>query len=320
MAATSSFDPMIVTADTRVEAEAWLSHLGSQRRLAPRTLESYSRDLRQFLAFLSGHLGGAVKLSDFATLTPADLRAFMAYRRGEGVAARSLARSLAAIRSFVRFLDKAGHPTSAAVTVVRGAKKRHGLPKPLTPGGAARVVGDLDTLAAPETEPWIIARDTAVLILLYGCGLRISEALGLERRDAPVPGGADTLRIIGKGGKTRLVPVLPAVAAAVDEYLALCPHVLAPTGPLFVGARGGALNPRLIQRRMSMIRGALGMPVSATPHALRHSFATHLLMNGGDLRTIQELLGHASLSTTQLYTEIDESRLMAVYEAAHPRA
>lgn len=206
------------------------------------------------------------------------------------------------------------------MTIVRGPKKRHGLPKPLTQEAAGRLIDNLDVLVGEAAEAWILARDTAILTLLYGCGLRISEALGLVRREAPIPGGTETLRVTGKGGKTRVVPVLPTVSQAVDQYLALCPYVLAPDGPLFVGARGGPLNPRLIQRRMAQLRGALGLPQSATPHALRHSFATHLLMNGGELRAIQELLGHASLSTTQVYTEIDEARLMQVYAAAHPRA
>ena len=314
-----SFDPLAASAETRRAAQAWLTHLRAERRLAPRTLEAYRRDIRQLLDFLRDHLGGPVTLADLAALAPADLRAFLARRRGDGVAARSLARTLAAIRSFTRHLDRTGHEVSPAAGLVRGARRKRSLPKPLNAVDAQRVVRDLDTLAPSETEPWIIARDAAVIALLYGCGLRISEALGLKRRDAPLPGGPAMLRVTGKGGKTRQVPVLPVVQEAVAAYLAACPHVPEADGPLFVGARGGPLNPRLIQRRMSQLRGALGLADSATPHALRHSFATHLLMNGGDLRAIQELLGHASLSTTQAYTEVDEARLMAAYEASHPR-
>lgn len=315
-----AFDPLVLTGEARGAAEAWLSHLRAERRLSPLTLEAYGRDLRQFFAFLRDHLGGPVTLSALARLSPGDIRGFLAQRRRAGISSRSLSRSLAAIRSLMRHLERSGHATSTAATLVRGARRKRGLPKPLAPRAARRVVEDLDMLAAPETEPWIIARDTAVLTLLYGCGLRISEALGLKRGDAPLPRGAGSVRVTGKGNKTRQVPVLPVVEQAVEAYLALCPYVLDPDGPLFAGKRGGPLNARIIQRRMAYLRGALGLPDSATPHALRHSFATHLLMNGGELRAIQELLGHASLSTTQLYTEVDEARLMAVYEAAHPRA
>lgn len=315
-----AFEGLNIAPDARAAAGDWLAGLSSRRRLAARTVEAYGRDVRQFLDFLSEHLGKPVALADLARLTPANLRAFMAHRRAAGVSARSLSRSLAALRSLVRALEKAGHPVSGAVTVVRGAKKKHSLPKPVPAASAARMLEDVDVTAATETEPWIIARDTAVLALLYGCGLRISEALGLSRADAPTARGPQTLRITGKGGKTRIVPVLPVVCEAVERYLALCPHPLETTGPLFIGLRGGPLNPRMIQRRVAELRGALGLPESATPHALRHSFATHLLMNGGEIRAIQELLGHASLSTTQLYTEVDEARLMAVYDATHPRA
>lgn len=317
---SSPFMRMNLAPDARAAAEDWLAGLSARRRLSARTVEAYGRDVRQFFDFLSEHLGKPVALADLARLTPGDLRAFMARRRAEGVSARSLSRSLAALRSLIRALDRAGHPVSGAVTVVRGAKKKHSLPKPVAAESAARMLDDVDISAIPETEPWIIARDTAVLTLLYGCGLRISEALGLNRADAPMAGGPETLRITGKGGKTRIVPVLPVVCEAVERYLGLCPYQLERTGPLFVGLRGGPLNPRMIQRRVAELRGALGLPESATPHALRHSFATHLLMNGGDIRAIQELLGHASLSTTQLYTEVDEARLMAVYDATHPRA
>lgn len=308
--------PLLASPDLRAAGHAWLTHLAAERRLSGKTVEAYGRDLRQFLTFLRDHLGGPAAIADFGTLSPTDIRAYLAARRGEGLSGPSLSRALAAIRSFTRFLEKTTGTKTTALTVVRGPKKRHALPKPLSRDAALRVIdaGEID----PEGEPWVAARDAAVFALLYGCGLRISEALGLRRSETPRPD--TTLRITGKGGKTRIVPVLPAVAEAIDGYLKLCPYALAADGPLFVGARGGPLNPRLVQRRMATLRGALGLPESATPHALRHSFATHLLMNGGDLRAIQELLGHASLSTTQVYTEIDEERLLEAYQAAHPRA
>ncbi|ESR26392.1 tyrosine recombinase XerC [Lutibaculum baratangense] len=304
--------------DLEAAVREWLAHLAGERRLAANTLEAYARDLRQFLAFLQGHLGEPPRLDDFAGLTPMDVRAFMASRRNRGVGARTLGRSLAALRGFAAHLERTGRPASPAFGVVRGAKKKRTLPKPLTPENAARLTQCADLLA--DAEPWMAARDVAVFSLLYGCGLRISEALGLLRKEAPLPGGDDVLRILGKGGKTRLVPVLPAISEAVGDYLERCPYRLAAGDPLFVGAKGGPLNPRIVQRRMAELRGALGLHDSATPHALRHSFATHLLAAGGDLRAIQELLGHASLSTTQLYTEVDEARLMEAYLAAHPRA
>ncbi len=304
--------------DLEAAVREWLAHLAGERRVAANTLEAYARDMRQFLLFLQGYLGEPPSLADFASLTPMDVRAFMASRRNGGVGARSLSRALAALRGFSAHLERAGRPTTSAFAVVRGAKKKRTLPKPLTQEAAARLIEPGDLFA--DAEPWIAARDIAVFSLLYGCGLRISEALGLLRKEAPAPGGDDVLRILGKGGKTRLVPVLPAVAEAVQDYLARCPHRLAPGDALFVGAKGGPLNPRIVQRRMAELRGAMGLADSATPHALRHSFATHLLAAGGDLRAIQELLGHASLSTTQLYTEVDEARLMEAYMAAHPRA
>jgi integrase/recombinase XerC len=303
----------------RAAASGWLTHLATERRLSDKTVEAYGRDLRQFLTFLRDHLGGPPAVDGFSDLSPTDIRAYLAARRAGGLSGPSLSRALAAIRSFARFLEKTTGTKTTALTVVRGPKKRHALPKPLSAESALRVI-DSDEIDPGEAEPWIAARDAAVFSLLYGCGLRISEALGLKRSEAPKPDTDTVLRITGKGGKTRLVPVLPAVAEAVADYLRICPYALGKDGPLFVGARGGPLNPRIVQRRMANLRGAFGLPDSATPHALRHSFATHLLMNGGDLRAIQELLGHASLSTTQVYTEIDESRLLEAYRSAHPRA
>ncbi|MEJ0011101.1 MAG: tyrosine recombinase XerC [Bauldia sp.] len=294
----------------------WRKHLSGERRLSPKTLEAYSRDAGQFLRFLTTHLAGAPKLADLKALTTTDIRAFMASRRNDGAGSRTLARGIAGIRSLVRFLEKEGAANGAALRAIRPPRPKKSLPKPLSPAAALQVVDAVNSL---DEEPWIAARDAAVLALLYGAGLRISEALGLKRRDAPA-GGTTTLRIRGKGGKERVVPVLPVIADAVAAYLAVCPYVTAPDAPLFVGAKGGPLSPRIVQRTLERMRGALGLPETATPHALRHSFATHLLANGGDLRTIQELLGHASLSTTQIYTEVDTDRLMAVYRSAHPRA
>jgi integrase/recombinase XerC len=305
-------------ADTQREAVAWLNALARERRLSPKTVEAYGRDLRQFLAFLTLHLGEAPSVSAIIRLKPLDIRAFLAARRAEGIESRSLMRQLAALRSFARHLEREGHGTASAFAAIRTPKVDKNLPRPLSASSAVAVT-DAETRASENRKPWILARDAAVLSLLYGAGLRISEALGLQRRDAPV-NGLDTITVTGKGGKMRSVPVIPPIQRAVEEYLQLCPYAIPPEGPLFVGARGGPLSPRIIQLAVEELRGALGLPDSATPHALRHSFATHLLAKGGDLRGIQELLGHASLSTTQLYTKVDAARLMDAFNAAHPRA
>ncbi len=294
----------------------WQKHLSSERRLAANTVEAYVRDVHQFLAFLTIHLGGAPRLADMKGLSTTDFRAFMASRRNEGAGSRTLARGISGIRSLIRFLEKDGSANGAALRAIRPPRQKKTLPKPLGVVAARDVIAVENSLAA---EPWIAARDAAVLTLLYGAGLRIAEALSIRRGEAP-PRGGTSIRVRGKGGKERIVPVLPVVADAIADYIRLCPYAPGAEAPLFLGARGGPLNPRLIQRAMEQLRGALGLPATATPHALRHSFATHLLANGGDLRTIQELLGHASLATTQIYTGIDTERLLAVYEKAHPRA
>ena len=305
-------------ADLAAAAGAWLRRLAGERRVSPLTLDAYARDLKQFLAFANHLLGGTVTLTAFSALKISDLRAFMAQRREQGVSSRSLLRQLAGLRSFARHLGRERIAEIDVFTKVRSPKLARVLPKALSVGKARELAaGEGET---GETRPaWIVARDTAALALLYGAGLRISEALAITRRDAPV-GALDTLTIKGKGGKTRAAPVIQPVRKAVETYLDLCPHALAPDGPLFVGARGGPLSPRIIQLTVERLRGALGLPDSATPHALRHSFATHLLGRGGDLRSIQELLGHASLSTTQIYTAIDKARLLDAYRSAHPRA
>jgi integrase/recombinase XerC len=304
--------------DPKVAAEikSWLRHLGVERRLSEKTCEAYGRDVLQFLSFLTVHLGGAPSLKELAALTPADVRAFMAARRQAGIGSRSLMRALAGTRAFAKFLERNGKGKVGALNAVRAPKVAKTLPRPLAVD-AARDMADPALAAGDGREPWIHARDAAVLALLYGCGLRISEALGLKRGDF---GARDTLNVIGKGRKERMVPLLPQVEKLVADYVALCPYPLSAENPLFVGAKGDALSPRVVQLAMARLRGALGLADSATPHALRHSFATHLLARGGDLRSIQELLGHASLSTTQIYTAVDADRLIEAYRNAHPRA
>jgi integrase/recombinase XerC len=301
-----------------LEMTRWLTHLRSERRLSPKTLEAYARDLRQCLDFLCEHFGARVTLSRFASLEAADVRAFMAMRRADEIGSRSLMRTLAGLRSFGRFLEREGKGKVGALAAIRAPKIGKSLPKPIQMAAAKRLAG-ADERAGETRESWILARDAAVMALLYGSGLRISEALGLKRREVPRPGEGDVLIVTGKGNKTRMVPVLQNVLALVADYVAICPHPLPQERPIFVGARGGPLSPRIIQLTMERMRGALGLPDSATPHALRHSFATHLLSRGGDLRAIQELLGHSSLSTTQIYTGIDTERLLQVYKATHPR-
>ncbi len=309
--------PLIIARPDLMKAvERWRRHLAHERRLAAKTVEAYSRDVEQFLRFLTGHLGEPPKLADLADIRVADIRAFLAARRNGGAGSRTVARGIAGVRSLIRFLERDGTAAGAPFRAVRPPAQKRSLPRPLPPEAASRVVSIDEAL---DEEPWIAARNTAIFALLYGCGLRISEALALKRSETP-RNAHDALRVTGKGGKERIVPVLPAVAAAVARYLHLCPYAPGADAPLFLGARGDRLNPRMVQRAMEKLRSALGLPETATPHALRHSFATHLLANGGDLRGIQELLGHASLSTTQIYTEVDTDRLMAAFTAAHPRA
>jgi len=317
MATPKTPDLPFADKNTATEIGRWLVHLGAERRMAAKTVEAYRRDVHQLLAFLAEHLGARMTLKSFSAVTPADVRAFMAARRMEGIGGRSLMRALAGARSFARFLERDGKGRVAALAAVRAPKVAKTLPKPLAVAAAKRVA-DADIRAGEERAPWVLARDAAVLALLYGCGLRISEALSLKGRD--VAGARDHLVVTGKGNKTRMVPLLPQVAKLIADYAALCPYKVAPDAPLFVGQKGGPLSPRVIQLVMERLRGALDLPDTATPHALRHSFATHLLARGGDLRAIQELLGHASLSTTQIYTGVDSERLLEAYRNAHPRA
>ena len=297
--------------------EAFIDWLANERRASPRTLESYRHGIALYLAFLAQHRGGPLSARDLASVTPAELRAFLAHRRsdnGGALSPRSLSQNLSAVRAFHRWLDRRQGITNAAIALVRGPRVKPSMPRPV---GIDQARGLLTEADHGDGEPWERARDTAVLCLLYGCGLRISEALSLTGADVPL---GETLRILGKGGKTRIVPVMPQVAATVAAYAALCPFPVTQDQPLFRAKRGGALGPRPVQAMMSTMRGRLGLPDSATPHALRHSFATHLLGAGADLRSIQELLGHASLSTTQKYTAVDAAGLLAIYDKAHPRA
>jgi integrase/recombinase XerC len=296
--------------------QAYLGWLGGQRRAAEATVTNYGRDVAGFLGFLTGHLGAEPDRAALAALTQADLRAWLSHLASAGLAAPSRARALSAVRGFFRFLARTGGPENPAAAALASPRRRPPIPRALGQDDARVVTEEISA----EAEPWVAARDAAVAALLYGAGLRIAEALSLTRAEAPLPGKDGGLRVRGKGNKERVVPVLPAVREAVAAYLALCPHALGPGDPLFVGVRGGALNQRQVRAAMITLRRALGLPEHATPHALRHSFATHLLEGGADLRAIQDLLGHASLTTTQRYTAVDEARLLAVWSRAHPRA
>ncbi|HUF46113.1 MAG TPA: tyrosine recombinase XerC [Aestuariivirgaceae bacterium] len=303
--------------DTAGATEGWLGRLEIERRCSAHTLSAYRRDISQFFEFLRGHLGGIPTLADLAGLRTADFRAFLAARRNEGIGSRTLSRQLSAIRSLFRHLERSGVLANPALALLRGPKRPDAVPKALLVEAAC---GLLDAVGEEaDKSAWIAARDAAVLALLYGCGLRISEATGLSLRHLPMAEG-EPLRITGKGGKQRIVPLLPAVRRAIDAYLRLCPLALNRDGPLFIGAKGGRLNARNTQLVIERLRGRLGLPAHATPHALRHSFATHLLGAGADLRAIQELLGHSSLSTTQTYTAVDREHLLAQYLKAHPRS
>ncbi len=292
----------------------WLDHERALAGAAENTLKAYQTDVLGFLAFMTQHNGEAQGLAPIAKVTVRDMRSWMAHERGRGVGARSLARSLSAVKSFYRWLSEREDFEPTAVLSTRAPKFQRKLPRPLAEDAATAMI---ETVELQSREPWVAARDSAVVTLLYGCGLRISEALGLTASDAPLP---DVLRITGKGGKERIVPVIDVARDAVGTYLQLCPYQIEPDQPLFRAIRGGPLAPRAIQKAMEQSRMQLGLPATATPHAMRHSFATHLLAAGGDLRAIQELLGHASLSTTQAYTAVDAARLMEVYDKAHPKA
>ncbi|WP_299826718.1 tyrosine recombinase XerC [uncultured Roseobacter sp.] len=304
----------LISPAARDALETWLSHQRALKGAAPNTVTAYQGDVVEFLAFITEHKGERQGLAALARITVTDMRAWMAQARGNGIAARSLARKLSAVKAFYQWLAEREGFEPTAVLSVRAPKFQKKLPRPLAEDAARNLI---DAIELQSEKPWVAARDVAVVTLLWGCGLRISEALGLTGAEAPLP---DVLRILGKGGKERVVPVVPAARTALDAYLKLCPYPLEPDQPLFRAIRGGPLGAGAIQKVMARARMQLGLPASATPHAMRHSFATHLLDAGGDLRAIQELLGHASLSTTQAYTAVDTARLMEVYDRAHPKA
>ncbi|PWC54906.1 tyrosine recombinase XerC [Azospirillum sp. TSO22-1] len=310
-------DPVLgfsAQADVQDALAHWHRWLVSEKAVSPHTLSAYTGDVAEFLKFLTGYHGRPPSMNDLGGLKATDFRAWLAARAGDGLIAASRARALAAVRNLFRWLDRSGRLHNAAIGTLSTPKAKRPVPRPLTERDAATL---LDTAGNEPDAPWIGRRDRALFTLLYGCGLRISEALDLPRRNAPLD---DTLRVLGKGRKERMVPVLPAVNEAVRAYLDACPFDPGPDGPLFLGARGKRLQPAIAQRQMQHLRHLMGLPETATPHALRHSFATHLLAGGGDLRAIQDLLGHASLSTTQRYTDVEAEQLLAVYNGAHPRA
>jgi integrase/recombinase XerC len=292
---------------------AWLDSLAHERRASPHTLQAYDSDVSHFLAFIGGHLGGAPGERMLAKLSPADIRAFITDRRNDGLSPRSVRRALSAVRSFFRYLTREGIVENPAARAVRTPRIAKSLPRPLSEMDAARALEEAGT----HDVEWLAARDVALLTLLYGAGLRISEALSLRRGDVPL---GQVLTILGKRRKERVVPMLEVVREAIAHYAQAIPFAAPRDAPLFLSLRGKPMGAREAQALMQRLRGRLGLSETATPHALRHSFATHLLANGGELRAVQELLGHASLSTTQAYTEIDTKRLMDVYEKAHPRA
>lgn len=293
----------------------FLAHLKDERRLADKTVEAYATDLRSFIAFIQAHEGRSLSLKMLKQLKASDVRAYLAARRRDGLSDASIARLLSAIKALYRWLGRAHGVENVEVAYLQGPKRPARLPRPVSIEAAKDLIDE--AASDPDVEPWINARDAAVLSLLYGAGLRISEALALTPNELPAPA---QLRIKGKGGKVRLVPLIPAVRQAIDAYAEVCPFPMKAGEPIFRGAKGGPLSPRIIQGLVQKLRGFLGLPDTATPHALRHAFATHLLAGGADLRAIQTLLGHASLSTTQVYTGVDASRLRAVHLSAHPRA
>jgi len=306
-------DPLIASEAARALAARWHDHLLRERRRSAHTVRAYSATAHRLIDFLERHFGGVVAPAQLLALTPADLRAYLAARRGEALGNASAARELSAVRGFLAFAAEAAGE-QRAVPLVKGPKQARSVPRPVAPDDA---IGLAEEIAAAASEPWVGARDFAIVLLLYGAGLRVGEALGLTGAALPL---GEVLSVTGKRAKTRIVPLLPQVRAAVERYLELCPYAPARDLPLFRGARGGPLNGEMVRRAVRNARRAMGLGERATPHALRHSFATHLLGRGADLRALQELLGHASLSSTQIYTAVDAAHLLDVYRTAHPRA
>lgn len=297
--------------------QGWENHLLSERRASKHTYDAYMRDLDKFLKFLMEYLDDVLTIKILATLKPADFRSYLASRRKEGLSPASMARSFSAVRAFYKYMRKENILTNDAIDAVSSPKLPKRLPRPISEEAAKRTITEVGDFAQPAAGDWVALRDIAVLTLLYGCGLRITEALNLNMGDLDK---GDIMTVLGKRNKERLVPLLPAVTDAIERYLKACPKNIKTGEALFIGVRGKRLNARNIQLAMQKVRQALGLPSTATPHALRHSFATHLLTAGGDLRTIQELLGHADLSTTQHYTDVDTAYLLDVYNNAHPSA
>lgn len=311
-----SFENWPVEGDLNSALMEWTRFLKDERDLASKSVESYLRDVRQFIGFIHRSQKQKLSLGLLSNLKTRDFRAFLAYRRDDGISDRSVARGLSALRLFYKYLEQHFQVSNAELHLISSPKLPHSIPKPLP---VDKALESLDATEIVRDVPgWINDRDVAVLLLLYGAGLRISEALNLTRREAPI-GTVDILEIVGKGNRERRVPILPIVSEAIETYIANCPFELEDDEALFRGERGGQLSPRIIQLLMARLRQVLHLPDTATPHALRHSFATHLLGTGADLRQIQELLGHASLSTTQIYTEVDRDQLLRIYDAAHPR-
>jgi len=308
----------IADKETEAQFKHWLDFLDAGKRMSGHTLQAYAKDTSSFFSFLNDHLGGSVSLASLEKLKTSDFRSFLAFRRNEGLANRSLARTLSSVRSFFRFLETNDILENPALNALKSPKIAHTVPKALSVEAANKLIEEGAKPAKKGEPSWVQARDTAVIILLYGCGLRISEALNIKAGETPNRSN-DTMRIMGKGNKERIVPVLPAAIDAIERYIELCPFTLEGDSALFRGVKGGKLSPRIVQLLIQNLRSRLGLPHTVTPHALRHSFATHLLSAGGDLRAIQELLGHASLSSTQIYTEVDSSHLLKVYDKAHPR-
>ncbi|WP_380056988.1 tyrosine recombinase XerC [Falsihalocynthiibacter sp. SS001] len=294
--------------------EEWLNMKRAVQGVSENTVLAYQTDLLCYFSFMGERFGANLGAAPLKKITVRDMRAWLAHERTRGIAPRSLARELSAVKSFYQWFSERDSFDATAVLTTRAPKFQKKLPRPVDEDAARALI---ETIEHQSTETWVANRDVAILTLLYGCGLRISEALALTGSDVPL---SSSLRILGKGGKERIVPVLPVIQNAVEQYAKSCPYELTPKSPLFFAIRGGPLRPRAVQAKMAQARMQLGLPASATPHALRHSFATHLLSAGGDLRAIQELLGHASLSTTQTYTAVDTARLMEVYERSHPRA